>query len=169
MQKGHADGGLYRGGNFVHGVGGQKDGVCTGLLQSAGGSGEDFTGFVPIAALLAIHDFLKFNAGKQDGRAVVAAFLPVDEAVDLGVVGGGTFGRHAADDAECVHAVFRLGGFQVACGQYGLPEKSAAVPPHEIQFVFSGLIVRIQPQGLQVVLLGGLPLAALYGGIALPA
>ena len=139
------------------------------MLQSAGGLGEDFAGFVPIAALLTIHDFLKFHAGEQDGRTVVAAFLPVDEAVDLGVIGGGTFGGHTADNAECVHAVFLSGGFQVAGGQYGLPEKSAAVLPHEIQFVFGSLIVRIQPQGLQVVLLGGLPLAALYGSIALPA
>ena len=116
MQEGHADGGLYRGGNFVHGIGGQEDGVCPGLLQSAGGLGEDFSGFVPIAALLAIHDFLKFHAGEQDGRTVVAAFLPVDEAVDLGVIGGGTFGGHTANNAECVHAVFLSGGFQVACG-----------------------------------------------------
>ena len=108
----------------MHGIGGEQDALCAGVLQGAGGLGEEAAGLLPIAIFLAVGNVLEFDAVQQQGRAVVATFDLVDAAVDVQVIGGGAFGRHAADDAECVHAVFLSDGFQVACGQYGLPENT---------------------------------------------
>ena len=105
VQEGDADGGGNGGGDFVHGVGGEQDALRAGVLQGAGGLGEEAAGLLPIAAFLAVGNVLEFDAVQQQGCAVVAAFDLVDAAVDVQVIGGGAFGRHAADDAECVHGV----------------------------------------------------------------
>ena len=105
VQEGDADGGGNGGGNFVHGVGGEQDALRAGVLQGAGGLGEEAAGLLPIAVFLAVGNVLEFDAVQQQGRAVVAAFDLVDAAVDVQVIGGGAFGRHAADNAECVHGV----------------------------------------------------------------
>jgi len=79
--------------------------VRAGVLQGTGGLGEEVAGLLPIAIFLAVGNMLEFNAVQQQGRAVVAAFDLIDAAVDVQVIGGGAFGRHAADNAECVHGV----------------------------------------------------------------
>lgn len=105
MQEGDADGVGNGGGDFVHGVGGEQDALRAGVLQGARGLGEDFARLLPIAAFLAVGNVLEFDAVQQQGRAVVAAFDLVDAPVDVQVIGSSAFGRHAADNAECVHGV----------------------------------------------------------------
>ena len=127
MQERDADGGGNGGGNFVHGVGGEQDALRAGVLQGARGLGEDFARLLPIAAFLAVGNMLEFNAVQQQGRAVVAAFDLIDAAVDVQVIGGGAFGRHAADDAECIHGVsFGCGRVQAAF----IPNPSVSRVPH---------------------------------------
>ena len=105
VQEGDADGGGNGDGDFMHGIGGEQDALCAGVLQGAGGLGEEAAGLLPIAAFLAVGNVLEFDAVQQQGGAVVAAFDLIDAAVDVQVIGGGAFGRHAADNAECVHGV----------------------------------------------------------------
>ncbi len=123
MQEGDADGVGNGGGDFVHGVGGEQDALRAGVLQGARGLGEDFARLLPIAVFLAVGNVLEFDAVQQQGRAVVAAF----DLVDVQVIGGGAFGRHAADDAECIHGVsFGWGRVQAAF----IPSPSVSRVPH---------------------------------------
>ncbi|WP_315378077.1 hypothetical protein, partial [Kingella denitrificans] len=48
-----------------------------------------------------------------------------DAAVDVQVIGGGAFGRHAADNAECVHGV-SFGWVRVQTAFCGLNGEKAA-------------------------------------------